>query len=142
MACPRRRRGGGGPLALLPSPCGKCRGQDPACLLEEGLSEAISPTPPGRGVDGCLVRHLRMHVGSNTHPNLARPGRQSPSNLRLWGKSTCEAFPKPWLVDIFNSVLHGIPLLLFFSPRLFTPVLPPSCCLSCLLSWTLTASVS
>ena len=87
MACPRRRRGGGGPLALLPSPCGKCRGQDPACLLEEGLSEAISPTPPGRGVDGCLVRHLRMHVGSNTHPNLARPGRQSPSNLRLSGAS-------------------------------------------------------
>lgn len=35
-------RGGGRPLALLPSPRGKCKGSGPSLLLEVGLPEAIS----------------------------------------------------------------------------------------------------
>lgn len=104
--------GGGEPLALLSSPCGKCKGVG-VNLTSRGRSAGshLFRTPAGREVNACLVRHLRMHVSSDIHPDLASVGRQSPQ--------TCISVETPacWRLQLSAS---RYPSSLYFSPPNFS----------------------
>ena len=123
--------GGGEPLALLWSPCGKCKGLG-FNLTSRGRSAGshLSLTPAGHEVNAWLVRHLRMHVSSGIHPDLPSLGRQSPLTcVSVW------LFWNPGLLASPAQCFKVSFSFLFFSPKLLMTFLFPFCCPSCLLSW-------
>ena len=101
--------GGGEPLALLWSPCGKCKGLG-FNLTSRGRSAGshLSLTPAGHEVNAWLVRHLRMHVSSGIHPDLPSLGRQSPL--------TCVSVWLFWNPGLLASPAQSSPPAWYSSP--------------------------
>lgn len=106
--------GGGEPLALLSSPCGKCKGLG-FNLTSRGRSAGshLSLTPAGHEVNACQASEDACQLWYPPRP--PKRWEAVPPNLRLG-----VAFLKPRLVGVSSSVLQGILLLfLIFLPQTF-----------------------